>query len=112
MKQSEIALTLYTVRNFCQTEKDLLNTLNKIKKIGYNAIQVSSIGPIDPKNVKKMCDDVGLIICATHEPNEEIINNTQKVIEVLIEKHIKKIKRVLSPKTIAFTGARKVYLKT
>ena len=78
MKQSEIALTLYTVRNFCQTEKDLLNTLNKIKKIGYNAIQVSSIGPIDPKNVKKMCDDVGLIICATHEPNEEIINNTKK----------------------------------
>ena len=38
--------------------------------------------------------------------------NTQKVIEVLIEKHIKKIKQVLSPKTIAFTGARKVYLKT
>lgn len=83
MKQSEIALTLYTVRNFCQTEKDLLNTLNKIKKIGYKAIQVSSIGPINPKNVKKMCDDIGLIICATHEPNEEIINNTQKVIDKL-----------------------------
>ena len=83
MKQSEIALTLYTVRKFCQTEKDLLNTLNKIKKIGYKAIQVSSIGPIDPKNVKKMCDDIGLIICATHEPNEEIINNTQKVIDKL-----------------------------
>ena len=83
MKQSEIALTLYTVRNFCHTEKDLLNALNKIKKIGYKAIQVSSIGPIDPKNVKKMCDDIGLVICATHEPNEEIINNTQKVIDKL-----------------------------
>jgi len=52
MKQNEIAVTLYTVRNFCQTEKDLLDSLNKIKKIGYNSIQVSSIGPIDPKNVK------------------------------------------------------------
>ena len=83
MKQNEIALTLYTVRDFCQTEKDLLNTLNKIKEIGYDAIQVSSIGPINPRDIKKMCDDIGLIICATHEPNEEIINNTEAVIEKL-----------------------------
>ena len=83
MKKNEIALTLYTVRDFCQTEKDLLNTLNKIKKIGYDAIQVSSIGPINPIEIKKMCDDIGLTICATHEPNEEIINNTEAVIEKL-----------------------------
>lgn len=37
MKRKEIALTLYTVRDFCQTEKDLLHTLDKIKKIGYDA---------------------------------------------------------------------------
>ena len=30
-----------------------------------------------------MCDDIGLTICATHEPNEEIINNTDLVIEKL-----------------------------
>ena len=83
MKQNEIAVTLYTVRNFCQTEKDIFDTLNKINKIGYNTIQVSSIGPINPKTVKKMCDDIDLIICATHEPNDEIINHTDKVIEKL-----------------------------
>ena len=33
MKKNEIALTLYTVRDFCQTEKDLLNTLKKTKKV-------------------------------------------------------------------------------
>ena len=69
MKRNEIALTLYTVRNFCQTDKDLLNTLSKIKKIGYEAIQVSSIGPTNPIEIRKMCDDIGLTICATHEPN-------------------------------------------
>ena len=53
MKKNEIALTLYTVRDFCQTEKDLLNTLKKIKKIGYDAIQVSSIGPINPIEIKR-----------------------------------------------------------
>ena len=30
-----------------------------------------------------MCDDIGLTICATHEPNDEIIKNTQAVIEKL-----------------------------
>ena len=59
MKRDEIALTLYTVRDFSQTEKDLLNTLRKIKKIGYDAIQVSSIGQINPIEIKKMCDDIG-----------------------------------------------------
>ena len=83
MKKNEIAVTLYTVRNFCQNEKDLFDTLKKIKKIGYNAIQISSIGSINTKDVKKICDDIGLVICATHEPNDEIINNTEKVIEKL-----------------------------
>ena len=83
MKRNEIALTLYTLRNFCQTDKDLLNTLSKIKKIGYEAIQVSSIGPINPIEIRKMCDDIGLTICATHEPNEEIIKNPEVVIEKL-----------------------------
>ena len=73
MKKNEIAVTLYTVRNFCQNEKDLFDTLKKIKKIGYNAIQISSIGSINTKDVKKICDDIGLVICATHEPNDEII---------------------------------------
>ena len=83
MQQNEIALTLYTVRNFCQTNKDLIETLKKIRKIGYEAIQISSIGPINPQDLKKMCDDLGLTICATHEPNEEIINNTELVIDKL-----------------------------
>ncbi len=39
MKRNEIALTLYTVRDFCQTEKDLLHTLKKIKT-GYKENQL------------------------------------------------------------------------
>jgi len=34
MKINNIAVTLYTVRNFCQNEKDLFETLKKIKSIG------------------------------------------------------------------------------
>ena len=30
-----------------------------------------------------MCEDLSLVICATHEPNEQIINNTDEVINKL-----------------------------
>ena len=33
MKQNEIAVTLYTVRDFCQTEKDLLNTFISLESL-------------------------------------------------------------------------------
>ena len=62
MNKKQIALTLYTIRNFCQTEKDLVKSLQKVKNIGYSAIQVSSIGPINPRIVKNICDDLELLI--------------------------------------------------
>ena len=33
MKINQIAVTLYTVRDFCQNEKDLFESLKKIKNI-------------------------------------------------------------------------------
>ena len=83
MKINQIAVTLYTVRNFCQNEKDLFESLKKIKNIGYSSIQISGVGLINPKTIKRMCEELSLIICATHEPNEQIINNTETVIEKL-----------------------------
>ena len=83
MKINQIAVTLYTVRDFCQNEKDLFESLKKIKNIGYSSIQISGVGLINPKTIKSMCEDLSLVICATHEPNEQIINNTDKVINKL-----------------------------
>ena len=79
MKINQIAITLYTVRDFCQNEKDLFESLKKIKNIGYSSVQISGVGLIDPKTIKRMCEDLSLVICATHEPNEQIINNTDGI---------------------------------
>ena len=83
MKINQIAVTLYTDRDFCQNEKDLFESLKKIKNIGYSSIQISGVGLINPKTIKSMCEDLSLVICATHEPNEQIINNTDEVINKL-----------------------------
>lgn len=67
MKLSQLALQLYTLRDFCQNEAALATTLRRVREIGYQAVQVSGIGPIDPAAVAALCAGEGLVICATHE---------------------------------------------
>lgn len=54
--------------------------LRKIKSIGYRAVQVSGIGPIEPKELKAITDDIGLEICATHNAYEDLKDRTEDVI--------------------------------
>ena len=71
----------YTVRAFCQNERDLGRSLEKIAAIGYRYIQLSAIGPIDPKRVKALCDQNGLEIVLTHNPEGDFLNNPAALIE-------------------------------
>jgi sugar phosphate isomerase/epimerase len=66
MDRSHIAAQLYTVRELMKTEEDIRRTLKLIRGIGYEAVQLSGLGPIDPQVLKGICDDLGLCICATH----------------------------------------------
>ena len=79
----KIAAQLYTVRDYLKTPEDIYATLKKVKQIGYNVVQVSGMGPIDPKLLKNYIDELGLEICGTHCPYERIVNDT----EALIEEH-------------------------
>lgn len=55
MKRSEIeiGINLYSVRDYCKTAEDLDKTLGRLATIGYKAVQVSGIGPIDTTTVKQ-----------------------------------------------------------
>ena len=66
MAKTMIAAQLYTVRDFMKTSIDMAKSLMKVKAIGYDAVQLSGNGPIDDKELKKLCNDAGLIIAATH----------------------------------------------
>jgi sugar phosphate isomerase/epimerase len=78
---SVIALQGYTLREFAKTPLDIARTLARIKKIGYDAIQVSGFAPIDPRELAKMFDGEGLICCATHIPFERLLAESQRVAE-------------------------------
>ncbi len=56
----------FTIREFTKTPADIAKSFKKLADIGYEAIQVSAIGPIEPAELKKILDDNGQICCVTH----------------------------------------------
>lgn len=80
MKLSNIAAQLYTLREFCKDEEGLRASLQKVKEIGYQAVQVSGIGPIPHETVKSIADEIGLKICATHVSYKALTENLEDVI--------------------------------
>ncbi|WP_339248625.1 sugar phosphate isomerase/epimerase [Paenibacillus sp. FSL R10-2796] len=75
MNRSTIAAQMYTLRDFTKTAEDLRSTFQKVSAMGYEAIQISGIGPIDPKLVKEYADKAGLAICATHVSWDRLVND-------------------------------------
>ncbi|HMB96364.1 MAG TPA: sugar phosphate isomerase/epimerase [Tepidisphaeraceae bacterium] len=81
MPNSQIAAQLYSLRDFLKTPEDIVKTLSRVKKMGYDAVQLSALGPIDSKELAKILKNEGLVCCATHVSVEEMRDNTQKVID-------------------------------
>jgi sugar phosphate isomerase/epimerase len=82
MSTSVLAAQLYTVRDFCKTPADIARTLARVKQIGYDAVQASALGPIEPSDFRKILDDNGLVCCATH-----VRRNVAAEFDAVVEEH-------------------------
>lgn len=76
-----VGVQMYTLRKFCKTPEDISNTVQRLSKMGVRVIQVSAMGPIDPKELRKILDDNGIYAVSTHTSYDRIMNETDKVIE-------------------------------
>ncbi|MDD3927988.1 MAG: sugar phosphate isomerase/epimerase [bacterium] len=81
MQNTTIAAQLYTIRDYTRTPRDIAVSLQKVRDIGYRAVQLSGLGPIEPSELKRITDDLGLAICATHIAYERMEKDLDKVIE-------------------------------
>lgn len=79
----QIACQLYTLRDHLKTPAEIAATLKKVREIGYQAVQVSGMGPIPESELLKILAGEGLVCCATHEPGNLILNEPQKVVDRL-----------------------------
>lgn len=83
MRKDRIAAQLYTLRDFLKTPSEIATSLRKVKQIGFDAVQVSGLGPIDTKELAGILDSEGLVCCASHDGGDQLFNETEKVAEKL-----------------------------
>ena len=81
MADTRIAAQLYTLRDFLKTPEDIARTLSKVAALGYRAVQLSALGPIETSALKKILSDTGLTVCATHEDFPRLRDDLDAVVE-------------------------------
>jgi len=64
MDKNKIALQLYSVRD--DMKEDFYGTLKKVKEFGYGGVEFAGLHGNDPLEVKKMCEEIGLVPISAH----------------------------------------------
>jgi sugar phosphate isomerase/epimerase len=83
MNLQHMACQLYTLRNHLQTPTDIAASLKKVKEIGFDAVQLAGLGPIETGELAKMLQGEGLLPCGSHEPGEMLFGDIERVIDRL-----------------------------
>src|ERR1700716_728317 len=81
MPDTVLAAQLYTLRDYLKTPDDIARTLPKVAALGYRAVQLSALGPIDPRELKRILEGAGLTVCATHVSFERLRDDLDAVVE-------------------------------
>ena len=80
-KRIPLGLQLYSVRN--DAAKDLPGVLEAVAKMGYEGVEFAGYYGHDPKKIRKMLDDNGLVCCGTHTGLGALLgDNLKRTIEL------------------------------
>ncbi|MEE2659109.1 MAG: sugar phosphate isomerase/epimerase [Candidatus Latescibacterota bacterium] len=78
---SVIGAQLFTLRDFLKTPDDIRSTFSRVRDLGYEAVQTSALGSIDATELRRIADDNGLRIVATHVSYDLLRNESRQVID-------------------------------
>ena len=73
-----VAVQAYSVRE--DAKADLRGTLEKIKAMGYAGVELAGLHGNEPAEVKKMCEEIGLVPVSAHVPYLDLVNDTEGVL--------------------------------
>ena len=85
MKTEQTAVQLYTLRDFTATPGDFSKTLQRVREIGYPAVELAGTAGLPPAEAAKIVRDADLQICSSHESPRMILENPQQVVDRLGE---------------------------
>lgn len=70
-----IAIQLYSVRD--DMAADFEGTLKKVKELGYDGVEFAGLHGKTAAEVKKMCDEIGLVPISAHVPYSELLKGDE-----------------------------------
>lgn len=73
-----IAVQIYSVRD--DAEKDLRKTLEQIKEMGYDGVEFAGMYNYSAEEIKKMCEEIGLVPISAHVPYYDMIADPEAVL--------------------------------
>lgn len=71
MTKLPVAVQVYSVRD--AAEKNLADTLKKIKEMGYDGVEFAGLYGYSPEYIKGLIDGIGLIPVSAHIPFDEML---------------------------------------
>ena len=90
-----VAIQLYSLRD--EMAKDFKGTLKAVKEMGYDGVEFAGLYNHDPKEVKAMCDELGLAPISAHVTTDEYLCDEGGVPAVLDRWQTVGVKYVVIP---------------
>ena len=81
MKKNQIAVQLYTLRDYLKTAADVAETFKKVKAMGYDTVELAGIGKVHDDELVTLLAGEGLAACAAHESGDLILNQPSRTAE-------------------------------
>lgn len=76
-----LSAQLYTVRSFLQMPAEIVESLRKIRAIGYRFVEISSLDHIPAPEVKSLLDNAGLQVSGIHFDFEPLLANLETCLD-------------------------------
>lgn len=79
MEKNKIALQLYSVRENLQ--QDFYGTLKQVREMGYSGAEFAGLYDHDPLEVKKVCEELGLVPVSAHVPFVDLLEKWEETVD-------------------------------
>lgn len=78
---ARLGLALYTLRDDCA--RDPKGTLRAVADVGYEGVELYDLLGLDPSDLRRLLDDVGLEVCSRHARLETIESDIDELVAEL-----------------------------
>ena len=83
MKNSQVAAQLFTVRDHLLDPPAFARAMERLKAIGYPAVELIPSQAVTDEQVAKICDQTGVKVVAVHVPGHTVREQPEAIVEKL-----------------------------